>query len=73
MAEPAERTPTMVESPQGTKVGYWTSGKGPPLVLVHGVTSDHTRFAPLLPYLEPHFTVHALDRRGRGASGDGRH
>jgi pimeloyl-ACP methyl ester carboxylesterase len=25
----------------------------------------------LLPYLEPHATVHAMDRRGRGASGDG--
>jgi pimeloyl-ACP methyl ester carboxylesterase len=24
----------------------------------------------LRPYLEPHFTVHAMDRRGRGASGD---
>jgi pimeloyl-ACP methyl ester carboxylesterase len=24
----------------------------------------------LLPYLEPHVTVHAMDRRGRGASGD---
>jgi pimeloyl-ACP methyl ester carboxylesterase len=25
----------------------------------------------LLPWLEPHATVHAMDRRGRGASGDG--
>jgi pimeloyl-ACP methyl ester carboxylesterase len=25
---------------------------------------------PLLPYLEPRFTVHAVDRRGRGQSGD---
>jgi pimeloyl-ACP methyl ester carboxylesterase len=25
---------------------------------------------PLLPYLKPYLTVHALDRRGRGASGD---
>jgi pimeloyl-ACP methyl ester carboxylesterase len=31
---------------------------------------DHTRWAPLLPHLERHVTVHALDRRGRGASGD---
>jgi pimeloyl-ACP methyl ester carboxylesterase len=37
---------------------------------VHGAPADHTRFAPLLPYLEPHATVHAMDRRGRGASGD---
>lgn len=40
-------------------------------MLVHGTTADHTRWRPLLPYLEPHVTVHAMDRRGRGASGDG--
>jgi Alpha/beta hydrolase family len=38
--------------------------------LVHGAPADHTRWRPLLPYLEPYVTVHALDRRGRGASGD---
>lgn len=27
----------------------------------------------MLSYLEPHVTVHAIDRRGRGASGDGPH
>lgn len=57
-------------SDDGTAIGYWTSGQGPPLVLVHGMTADHTRWAPLLPYLEPRFTIHAIDRRGRGASGD---
>lgn len=41
------------------------------MVVVHGTTADHTRWAPLLPYLEPHLTVHAMDRRGRGGSGDG--
>ena len=30
-----------------------------------------TRWRPLLPYLESHTTVHAMDRRGRGGSGDG--
>jgi pimeloyl-ACP methyl ester carboxylesterase len=57
-------------SRDGTDIAYWTTGHGPPLVLVHGTPADHTRWRPLLPYLEPHFTVHALDRRGRGASGD---
>jgi len=60
-----------VVSRDGTKIGYWTSGEGPPLLLVHGNPADHTRWRPLLPYLEPHATVHAIDRRGRGASGDG--
>jgi pimeloyl-ACP methyl ester carboxylesterase len=58
-------------SADGTKIGYWTSGEGPPLVLVHGLLGDHTRWEALRPYLEPHFTLHAVDRRGRGASGDG--
>lgn len=72
MTETTESTLATVASRDGTKIGYWTSGQGPPLVLVHGMTADHTRWAPLLPYLEPKFTVHAIDRRGRGASEDGR-
>ena len=59
-----------VLSRDGTAIACWTTGQGPPLVLVHGTPADHTRWAPLLPHLEPHFTVHAIDRRGRGASGD---
>jgi pimeloyl-ACP methyl ester carboxylesterase len=65
-----EATMTRVTSRDGTQIAYWTSGEGPPLVVVHGTTADHTRWRPLLPYLEPHATVHALDRRGCGASGD---
>lgn len=57
-------------SKDGTEIAYYTSGLGRPLVLVHGAPADHTRWHPLLPYLEPYVTVHAIDRRGRGASGD---
>lgn len=64
-------TPTRVTSRDGAEIAYWTSGDGPPLVLVHGGPADHTRWQPLLPYLEPGATVHAMDRRGRGASSDG--
>ncbi len=61
-----------VTSPRdGTEIAYFTTGAGPPLVLVHGLLGDHTRWEVLRPHLEPHFTLHALDRRGRGASGDG--
>jgi pimeloyl-ACP methyl ester carboxylesterase len=59
-----------VVSRDGTQIASWTSGQGPPLVVVHGTPADHTRWRPLLPHLEPHATVHAMDRRGRGASGD---
>jgi pimeloyl-ACP methyl ester carboxylesterase len=59
-----------VVSRDGTEIAYWTSGDGPPLLIVHGTSGTHERFAPLLPYLEPHATVHVMDRRGRGGSGD---
>jgi pimeloyl-ACP methyl ester carboxylesterase len=39
-------------------------------VLVHGTAADHARWAPVLPAFERHFTVLAVDRRGRGASDD---
>jgi pimeloyl-ACP methyl ester carboxylesterase len=58
-------------SGDGTAIGIWTSGKGAPLVLVHGMGSDHTRWGPLLEHVEQFAQVHAMDRRGRGASGDG--
>ena len=65
-----EAAVSRVVSRDGTEIGYWTSGVGPPLVLVHGLLGDHTRWAALRPHLESHVTVHAMDRRGRGASGD---
>ena len=59
-----------IRSSDGTLIAYQRSGQGTPLVLVHGTTADHTRWAPVLPMLEQSFTVYALDRRGRGESGD---
>jgi pimeloyl-ACP methyl ester carboxylesterase len=41
------------------------------LLLVHGTGSDHTTWRAVAPELATHRTVHALDRRGRGRSGDG--
>lgn len=70
MTSGEESSMLRVRSPDGTEIASWQTGSGPPLVLVHGAPADHTRWRPLLPYLEPHFTVHALDRRGRGASTD---
>ena len=58
-------------STDGARIAFWSSGVGPPLVLVHGSMADHTTFVRLVPLLEPRFTVHVLDRRGRGRSDDG--
>ena len=60
-------------SKDGTPILYARSGHGPPLVLVHGTAADRTRWAVILPELDKHFTVYAVDRRGRGASGDAYH
>ena len=59
-----------VISQDSTPIAYERSGHGPPLVLVHGTTADHTRWAPVLSALNERFTVYAVDRRGRGGSGD---
>lgn len=60
-----------VTSKDGTSIAFWRSGAGRPLLLIHGATSDHTttwRF--VLPRLEQRYAVYAMDRRGRGGSGD---
>lgn len=64
------KQPEKVKSDDGTSIAYWSSGSGPPLVMVHGTSTDHTSFRFLTPLLEDHFTVHIIDRRGRGDSGD---
>jgi pimeloyl-ACP methyl ester carboxylesterase len=59
-----------VASRDGTRIAYDTSGAGPPLVVVNGGLAERGAVAALRPLLEPHFTLIAYDRRGRGDSGD---
>lgn len=60
-----------VRSADGTSIAVWVDGQGPPLLVVHGAMSDHTNDAAFVAELLPHFETFAMDRRGRGASGDG--
>ncbi len=55
----------------GTPIACEEGGSGPNLVLVHGTAAGRGRWAPVRPALEAGFTVTAIDRRGRGDSGDG--
>ncbi|WP_299564683.1 alpha/beta fold hydrolase [uncultured Sulfitobacter sp.] len=48
------------------KIHFERSGDGPPLLLIAGMMSDHASWAPLVPLLEPHFTVIRLDNRTTG-------
>lgn len=58
------------QSPDGITIGCYRSGTGPALVAVHGTGADHAAWDAVTPLLARHFTVYAMDRRGRGASGD---
>jgi hypothetical protein len=68
--EMREQQMETITSKDGTSIAYRRSGEGPPLVLVHGAAADHGRWRPVLPAFEERFTVYAIDRRGRGGSGD---
>ena len=60
-----------VRSQDGTSIAYERRGHGPPLVMVHGSTLDHTRWGGVVSRLAERFTLLMVDRRGRGGSGDG--
>jgi pimeloyl-ACP methyl ester carboxylesterase len=60
-----------VRSKDGTSIAYERRGHGPPLVMVHGSSVDHTRWGGVVSALAEHFTLLMVDRRGRGKSGDG--
>lgn len=61
-----------VTSPDGTEIAFERTGSGPPLVLVHGVGLDHNFWdlSDVRSAVAEHYTVYAIDRRGRGGSGD---
>ena len=60
-----------IPSADGTRIAVERSGSGPSVVIVNGALSDRSSAAGLRPLLDPHLTVIAYDRRGRGDSGDG--
>jgi pimeloyl-ACP methyl ester carboxylesterase len=60
--------PGFVESADGTRVGYESFGAGPPMLLVHGTSATHIRWAPVREQLGSRYTMHEMDRRGRGLS-----
>ena len=59
-----------VTSGDGTRIAYGRSGSGRPLVLVHGTGVERSSFRFVEPLLTDRFTLYAVDRRGRGPSGD---
>lgn len=60
-----------VESADGASIAFRSSGSGEPLLLVHGSCTSGVDWVLVARHLRDRFTVVTMDRRGRGASGDG--
>src|SRR4051812_35071118 len=63
------RTELSLISKDGTTIGYRRLGRGPGIVVVHGAMSSGYHHLQLAEALAGAFTVHLMDRRGRGLSG----
>jgi pimeloyl-ACP methyl ester carboxylesterase len=59
----------IVFSRDGTKIGYLSVGSGPSVLVIPGVLSMAADYAAFARALSEHFTVHTIERRGRGESG----
>lgn len=81
MSGPFTSAPALlVRSRDGTPIAVFAASaprpdagtsRTPAVLLVHGTTSDHTTWRTAGPLLAARRAVLAMDRRGRGASGDG--
>jgi pimeloyl-ACP methyl ester carboxylesterase len=58
-----------VRSQDGTAIAYDTFGVGQGVIVVGGALSSGRHYRPFARTLGRSFTVHVVDRRGRGASG----
>ena len=76
MASELNAPSRVVQSADGTPIAVFAGGATaksadrPALILVHGAAADHTTFRVVGPRLADRYGVHAIDRRGRGDSGD---
>ena len=56
-------------SRDGTKIAYLSQGAGPAVIVVPGVLSVAADYSAFARALAAQFTVHTIERRGRGGSG----
>jgi pimeloyl-ACP methyl ester carboxylesterase len=59
----------IVLSKDGTRISYLSTGGGPSVLVIPGVLSMAADYAAFANHLAEHFTVHTIERRGRGESG----
>jgi pimeloyl-ACP methyl ester carboxylesterase len=67
---PTGRTMRHVRSTDGVAISVTTSGAGADVLLVHGSAVIGSSWAYVAKHLAAHHTVHVMDRRGGGSSGD---
>jgi pimeloyl-ACP methyl ester carboxylesterase len=58
-----------VRSPDESEIALHRAGRGEPLLLIHANGMSRAAWAPVLPLLEPHHDVIAIDLPGHGESG----
>jgi pimeloyl-ACP methyl ester carboxylesterase len=68
-AEPATAAGPTVRSRDGTTISYRTVGHGPAVIVIPGAMSTADDYAAFADALGETFTVHTIERRGRGRSG----
>jgi pimeloyl-ACP methyl ester carboxylesterase len=64
----ATDTTHVVLSKDGAKISYLTMGSGPTVLVIPGALSTAADYAAFGSALAEHFTVHIIERRGRGQS-----
>ena len=64
----ATDTTHAVLSQDGAKISYLTMGSGPSVLVIPGALSMAADYAAFASALAEHFTVHIIERRGRGKS-----
>jgi pimeloyl-ACP methyl ester carboxylesterase len=62
-------TNSLVYSQDGTNIAYYSMGQGPSIIVIHGMFSTSDDLRMLAQELSDSFTVHVVERRGRGRSG----
>jgi pimeloyl-ACP methyl ester carboxylesterase len=67
--EPVSPTRGEVRSADGTPIGYYKVGVGPPVLLVHGAAQSSDNLSRVARRLADAFTAYVPDRRGRPMSG----
>lgn len=64
-----EQVTESVVSADGTTIAYLTTGQGPSVIVIPGVLTVASGFTRFARALGERFTVHTIERRGRGDSG----